>query len=446
MDILIQILPNFSEIFRIGFLFILKGGWILFVIGFIYILWRLYIIEIQHQFIQKQNWIFLTVKVPKQNLTSTLAVEQIFSQLHALHRSLTVLQKYVEGITQLTYSLEIVSLGGKISFVLRVPKDFQNTVEAAFYAQYPEAEISVSSDYLANFNFVAENDNDLEVLGTEFKLGQDQVIPIKTYTDFEHPSAEEKIIDPLSNLIESLAKIKPYDFIGIQLLIQPLADNDWKPEGERKIKELTGEEIPHKASLLSFLLAPFEWFAKFSYSETFFGHHHAAESENKPRNNWMSMTEAEKDRVSRIEHKIGKPGYKSKLRFLYISPKDKVDKFNRALIVGAFRPFGSIMTNQLKPDSKTWVGVDPVISYTLEAPFLDWKLRWLKNRHFTGYKKRDMHIGTSPFILNTEEIATLYHFPITTETTTAPSSVEKTESKKSQPPVNLPVAEEGYDS
>ena len=37
-------------------------------------------------------------------------------------------------------------------------------------------------------------------------------------------------------------------------------------------------------------------------------------------------------------------------------------------------------------------------------------------------------------ILNTEEMATLYHFPITTKTTLAPSAIEKTESKKSQAP------------
>lgn len=441
MSVLASVLPNFVLVMQQAWWLFIHGGWVIFVIGMTYMLWRLYIVEIRHQFIHNIEWVFLSIKVPRQNTVSTLAVEQIFSQLHALHSGYTFFQVYIEGAIQRWYSFEIISLGGKVSFVMRIPKVFRHMVEAAFYSQYPQAEISEIADYMENFN-IEPDDPNYEILGTEFKLTESDVIPIKTYKDFEHPAAEEKIIDPLSNLFESLAKIDPGDFVGVQITAQPLADPEWHPRGLLKIKELIGEEVPHKASLLSLLLTPFEWFAKFSYNETFFsGKHGAHEPENKPRNNWMTMTEAEKQRVALIEAKIGKPGYKCKLRFLLITPTKNLDKFKRFLIIGAYRPFTSIMTNVMKPDTPTWVGVDPKISYKLEAPYLAWRLKKLKRRHLRGYKERSILLGRAPFILNTEELATLYHFPITTETTMAPSAIEKTESTKSQPPVDLPIAE-----
>jgi hypothetical protein len=82
-----------------------------------------------------------------------------------------------------------------------------------------------------------------------------------------------------------------------------------------------------------------------------------------------------------------------------------------------------------------------VLSKSLEKPYLEWLLNYKKRNVFKGYKDRDTHIGLPMFILNIEELATLYHFPITTKTSTVPSNIERTESKKSQPPVNLPILE-----
>lgn len=157
------------------------------------------------------------------------------------------------------------------------------------------------------------------------------------------------------------------------------------------------------------------------------------------------MTEMQKERVNLVEQKAGKPGYKTKIRMLYIAPADKIDMSRKGLMSGLYRPLGSAMRNKLKPDmNNTWVGVDEAFSKTLEKPYLDWLLKNKKRKLIKGFKERNIHIGSPMFIMNVEEIATLYHFPITTKTTTAPSAIEKTESKKSQPPVNLPIA--GMDS
>lgn len=152
------------------------------------------------------------------------------------------------------------------------------------------------------------------------------------------------------------------------------------------------------------------------------------------------MTEASKERVNLIERKISKPGYKTKIRHLYMAPKDKFDGNKKAIVIGSYRPLGSAMTNQFKPETKrTWTGVEYNISPSLERPYIDYEEKRRKKNIFRGYKGREIHLGNPMFIMNTEELATLYHFPISTKPIS--STIEKTESKKSQAPANLPVAE-----
>lgn len=446
MEILRTYLPNFFDIFHYALVFFAKGGWVIFVYFLLKTLWHEYMEEIQGQYVGSTEWVFLEIKVPKENSVSLMAVESIFSQMHALHGALTWEEIYIQGRFQLWYSLELISLGGRVSFVIRAPKRVQHLVESAFYSQYPTAEIREISDYLENFQLNPyATDNEYDFFGTEWKLTDSDVIPLKTYKDFEHPSAEEKIIDPLTTVIETMERIQPHEFLGMQLLIQPVQNNEFLPRAMHKIKELTGEEIPHKASFTALLLKPFEWVANFSYSETFFGHSHAhAEPQNKPKNNWLSMTEAEKERVALIEKKINKPNFNSKIRILYIAPKDQFDKSKRTELIGALRHFspggGSGIQNTLKPDMRVWTNVTAVISQTLEQPFLDSGTKKRKYWFLRGYRNRSTYVGSKKFLLSVEEIATLFHFPITLEGALPPSQVLSVDSKKSRPPSNLPIA------
>jgi hypothetical protein len=450
MEILNSIFPNFSQVFHIAFLVIVTYyGWVLFVLGLVYMLYFEYLEEIQGQFVRSVDWVFLEIKVPKDNKASTLAVESIFTQMHAMHSSLTFEEKYVQGRFQLWYSLEIVSFGGHVSFVIRTPKLFQHLVESSFYSQYPNAEISVVSDYMEKFHinpFQAEKEA-YDIFGTEWKMSQNSVIPMKTYKDFEHPSAEEKVIDPMTNLIETFERISPDEFMAFQLLIQPIQNDEWHSRAEHKIKELIGEEAHHEASFTGFLLKPFEWFANFSYKETLFGSSHGhSEPENKPRNNWLSMTEGEKEKVALIERKANKANFNSKIRMLYICPKEKFDKGKRTEIIGSIRhlsPGGGVgIHNTLKVDSRTFTKTDPIISSALEGAFIEKEIRKRKYWFLRGFKNRSTYVGAAKFLLSVEEIATIFHFPITTESTLVPAGVGVVESKKGRAPANLPTADE----
>lgn len=443
MESLKEILPNLGNIFEIVRIFFLYGGWVFFLMGLIYILYYLYLHEVQSQFDKTLQWAFLEIRVPKTNISSTLAVESIFSQMHALHRSLTFLEKKVEGQFQLWYSLEIVSMGGKISFILRTPKPYADLVRSAIYSHYPDAEITEIEDYLKNIKYDGEN-SEIEIFGTEFKLSESHLIPIRTYEDFEHNVAEEKIIDPLKNLFETLQNLDPWEFFGIQILIRPTQDDEWKPQAKNFINQLIGEKTEHEFKFSDLLLKPFGILADFSYKKFLgnitSGHGHET-PQNTAKNNWMNMTEGEKQRVALVEKKLTKPAYLTKIRHLYITPKGKYNKMRRFEVIGAYRHFSSGFFNLLKIDGRSWTKGEPLFSPTLEKPYIEWKTDWLKRRHFKGYKNRSMHLGMPPMILNVEEIATLYHFPITGKEGQLLGSILSVPSKKSQPPADLPILE-----
>lgn len=439
MGIFTNPFAGLGDIFEPLWYVITHGGWVAFVGVGIYILYKLYYFEIVTQFVASQKWVYLSIKVPRENLTSTLAVEQIFNQLHALFSTLTFANKYIEGKVMLWYSLEIVSLGGKVNFIIRAPIDTKELVESSIYGQYPTAEVVEVNDYMENIQYDPDS-SDFDLWGTEFVLVNEQSIPIKTWKEFEHPTAEQKIIDPLAAMFEAMGKMQPWEFYGIQVLIQPAGDAEgWREEAEKKAKTLLGEKLPKKVTLASILMTPFNAFADFNFS-SLFSMEIKPEQKNDSKNNLLNMTEIEKTAVNAIQAKTSKPGYYTKVRHMYVAPKDKFDPAKKALMVGAMRVIGSGTLNSFKPDTKkTWTEPKAKLSPTLEKPYIDNTKRILKNYMFTGYKDRSIFIGNPMPVLNVEEIATIYHLPLALNSTLP--QVESVESKKSQPPVDLPTGD-----
>ncbi len=442
MDLIISVFPNLSQAFSALWWVFIHGGWVAFVITVIWILYQLYDFEIRAQFRSDQEWTFLVIRAPRENLTSTLAVEQIYSQLHALHTTITWAHRYIEGRVQLWFSFEIVSLGGKVSMIVRCPKKMRDTVEAAFYAQYPSAEITEVRDYLENVEYHPGH-SEFDIWGCEMRILEDDVIPIKTYVAFEHPTAENKIIDPLATLFESLGKMEAHEFFGVQIIAQPLSDNEWKDKAEHKAKELMGEELPEDMGWMAHIKKGLALFNPVTFLEGLFSREEEKEKE-RPKdefaNNWMRLNDIDKERVNSIKRKAGKPGYKTKIRLLYMAPQDKFDGSKKTIIIGALRNLGDAQTNGFKPDTKeTWTGLEYKVSPGLEQPYINYIVNRRKHHLFNGYKQRSYLIGRDQFILNVEELATLFHLPLAAPGAAMSSAIERVESKKSEAPVNLPI-------
>ena len=138
-----------------------------------------------------------------------------------------------------------------------------------------------------------------------------------------------------------------------------------------------------------------------------------------------------KRQAEAIQKKIAKLGYRTKVRFIYLAKKEVMQKNKAVLgIMGAFNQFSFLDLNGLKPDARTTTSVNYF--------FPKWRNNLRKTKILRAYKWRSAWMGGKTCIFNTEELATLWHLPLST--VKAPL-VKRTSSKRGEPPIGLPVKE-----
>lgn len=380
------------------------------------------------QILFKSNivWVTLEIVPPRETRKSPKAMEQILTSLYSLRNAPgDFFEKWIDGEVTRWFSLETASFEGEVHFFVRTPIKFKNVIEASFYAHYPDCEIMLTNDYTERFPQKTKEfyERDLDIYGSELLLDKNDAYPIRTYTQFEAIEEEQKI-DPISGLLENLGKLKKGENIWIQMLIRP-ADPAWREKGVKLVKELKDKSI-----------------IEIEGAET-----------GKKIKAPIGLTPGETDVIKAIENSITKPGFDTVIRLIYIAPKTIFDNtFINKGIAGIFNQYSSMSLNSFKHNGDVRTGELKWHKY----PFfkLDERLEGRKQRVLKDYIGRifpeELTIGkflnlnlsnfnffSKSFVLNSEELATIYHLPYYF-VLTAPF-IQRIESKKTGPPVGLPI-------
>ncbi len=423
----------------IGENFFELGLWGAALFGLLLFLWflgwaarELWLIHVQRAYAHTLRFVVLAIDIPQENEQTPKAVEQIFAQLHGTLSSPNLKEKWIQGKFQQSFSFEIISLGGYIQFLIRTNVVFRDLVEAAVYAQYPDAEITEVADYAAALPAMFP-DSTFNLWATEFVLSKKSAYPIRTYPEFEHTAAEEVFKDPMAALLEVLAKLKTQEQVWLQLLVTPVND-DWKDEGEKLVGLLAGKPSPEKKGglLEKMIEAPLTVLS--ALADTVLPTTGEAEKKNEPQFVWslvQYLTAGEKNDIDAIENKLCKIGYRVKFRLGYLAPHAMFSKARGvAPVVGAVKQFNTINLNAFK-GSKLVTTDTPVYGFVKE------RTAYRQRKFMQAFRARSNHRGAGHgFILNIEELASVWHFPI--RTVRAPL-VKKTEAKRAEPPVRLPM-------
>jgi hypothetical protein len=402
--------------------------WIVIPIVSIIVFWEFWMLYINLQWLSSIKWAILEIRIPKNVLKTPKAMEQVFAAAHATHSTFTFMEKYWKGVKDAFMSFEIVGRAGESHFYLRLPEKFRNLMESAIYAQYPEAEIIETENYVAQMPKIIPN-KELDLYGGEWILASPNCYPIRTYPKFEE-AVEEQRIDTTALIMENMAKLKDNEQIWIQFIIRPVS-HEWKKEGEEMINKLLGIETPKKKSWLS----DFQWLG-FTFKELLaapFVHPDQEVKRKEEATNFRLLLSnpSMKDVVDGIREKITKTSFETTVRFICIDRRETFKGDNVSAVVGFLKQFGTQTMNAFRPDMKTWPNVVGLFKKRRVA----WRKRLIYERYrdmsFTPFKKQS--------ILNVEELATVYHFPIATVGTT---ELEKIPSRKGGPPASLPTIEE----
>ncbi|MDD3284946.1 MAG: hypothetical protein PHZ07_05120 [Patescibacteria group bacterium] len=409
--------------FILPYTLFIKGGWLLFIIIFFWIYYKTaYLEKLQRKFLSKVEYTLFAIDIPKNNEQTVRAVEELFNSLHGIKSGATNWEKYILGATQLWFSLEIVSLEGYIQFLIRTPSKFKDTIRSSIYAYYPDAEVTEVEDYISLIPLDAnQKESKYKAFGMDYYLEKKDYYPLKTYINFEH-SMTQTFIDPLASTLEIMSKIGSGEFIGLMIITRPVGNDDVKKPGETEVSDIMGKQ---KAQVET-------WADKVSNtilkgidkgSEAIYSIWGDIEESDDKKSELKMLTPGERITVSNIENKIGKLIFETKLRVCYVAPKDR---FNAGTgyygMQGALKQFNG--DNALKAN-KTNADYFRVESRTRN------KVRKFLKR----FVERSV-FDTKSFLISSEELATLYHFP---DQNVKTPLLKKTETKTVEPPTSLPM-------
>ncbi|MCD6177858.1 hypothetical protein J7K03_01185 [bacterium] len=388
--------------------------------------WRFYKMEQYDSGVKK---IILEVKIPREVEKPIKAMEQVIAGFHGVHDVFTWRETWLQGEFQYSIALEIASLEGEIHFFIRAPAAFRSVIESNIYSQYPDAEISLAEDYT---NFVPYDipNEEWDLFGFDFVATKEDPYPIKTYKYFEEmkETKEQKRLDPLAGLLEGMASIGQGEYMWLQIIIKPIREEiPWQKRG----KELV-DKLVHREKKPSSLPSIFKEAADLLISGKPPGKAPSEKKEVEVIPPEMKLTPGEREIVKAIEEKIGKFGFVTNIRCLYIAKRDVFLKAKSRMFYGFFKNVSTENLNGLKP----WTRTLPKVQWFLK------KMRtYAKQRAiFLRYKRRFSPLFPEPggtFVLTTDEIATLYHFP---GRMVAPApTLPRIEAKKKEAPPGLPT-------
>ncbi len=380
------------------------------------------------------SWTLLEIKIPRNILKTPKAMENIFSALHALYATDPGFEdKYFKGSDLYWLTCELVGYAGGVHFYIRCPKQHRNLVESAVYSEYPDAEIIDGEDYTELMPDVLPNAV-YDIFGADFILSKPNPYPIRTYEFFE-ANVDEQRLDPISAITEVMSRLKEGEAIWLQYLVKPIPSDVLKAEGEAIRDKMMQRKKTVELSGLDALIAGLgEFVVNLFTAPRVYPAWSSASPKKEEGMKMLHQSPGEKNILEGVENKISKLCFEAAIRFIYIDRRDSFTPANVAAINGAFKQFSTQDMNSFRPlgDTLTFVTSKKL---TTKSWFRKQKLYMRQRSIFDMYRLRWFPPKAS--ILNTEELATIFHFPIVTVESPL---LRRLETRKGEPPMNIPFS------
>ncbi len=264
-------------------------------------------------------------------------------------------------------SLEIIAYNGKVQFFTAVPITLVPVVEQAILGAYSSARL----EEVAEHNIFSSIGKLSGTIGGEFVLKESYTKPIATYQDLKR--------DTMQALLNSLSKLEKEDGVGIQILIRP-AKESWTRKSKDEASRL--REGKKKRTGIDMVL----WGIK----ELFVAVAKAPDpneqkglnDDNKP------VSGLDQALAEAIEEKTKSPGFETLIRVVASSNISHKSQVTLSAITSTFALFDAPGKN----------GFKFVPARNIESFVTSYILRF-----FPAEQKSN--------ILNSVELATLYHLP-----------------------------------
>lgn len=262
-------------------------------------------------------------------------------------------------------ALEIIGTKGVVKFYTAVPVALVDIVKQAVVSAYPHARLEEVPDHNI-FNPVGRIS---ATFGGELTLKEEYAYPIATYQELKR--------DPINSVLNALSTLNKEDGVGIQILIRP-APSGWT----KAASEIASEKRDGKKGLNFAGQATLMWFAR------------SLEALWKPPEgeggggSGSPASPYEESIAAAIEEKTKKPGFETTIRIVTSSNVTQRSQTLLRNMVASFALFDAPSKNGFK-----WTQAQDIENFV------------------TAYILRLFPQGHTKNILNSTELATLFHFP-----------------------------------
>ena len=288
-------------------------------------------------------------------------------------------------------SFEMVAANGMVKYYTVVPAVLTETVKQAVQSAYPSARLEEADEE----NIFSSTGKAAGVSGGEFVLKKEYVYPIATY--------EDQRWDAQTALLNAFSKVKEGEGMAVQVLVRP-ADEGWTKEAKDRVQNIKDGKKKFNGSnaalrvlyeILYVIRAPFE----------------VPDAQKIGEDGENALTQLQQEEVQRIENKTKYPAFETAIRIIASAENKARSEALLGGVIAAFSQFDLPNSNGFKYD----------ILKNTEKLAQDYILR-----NFP--RKTDM-------ILNSIELATIYHLP--SQSTIPTSQVERQATKQVDGPAKL---------
>lgn len=318
----------------------------------------------------------LAISVPQNNEVGPISAEQIFATLHSLPESACV-------------DFEIANKKGEIAFFVRISEQHRHFIESQIYAQYPDCEIGEDGDGGGFSAPVAR-------LGLNFT----DIFPIKRYPQFED-RLKRVYIDPIAAIASSLFKSGES---RVSISVRPMRDK-WRTLYIKCLRIYAYNSFMNFDAVAKIFINAFctrHTIYRFLFFPLYLifwiigNQAHLRSRENDSIEEKTSRVHERENKADAAIDKVSKPLFEVSIK-IFCEPK------KASQIISSF--------------------------YQFSLPYLNsFKLARRKAVPLSGRQAVDS------FVLNTEELATIWHLPYSSQ-----SGVSIAASRKLEPPAQMPI-------
>ncbi len=322
-----------------------------------------------------------------------LAMEQLLVALTGLKHPGNFFEKFLYHAPTVILEMANPADSEEIFFLVAIPRVFRESVEKQIHSFFPQAHLERIPDYT-----IFSPGSHAAI--AELELTHSHALPLKTYRNLG--------VDPMNEISNALSKLDHLEEgAAIQIVLAPAGDS-WRHEGRKVARGLQDgkklKEVHSSSQLQNFGTAVGKGVIN-SLDPT--NSNLASESEKKP----VQLTPQDQELIKSIEEKAAKGAFRINLRLLASAANQTRAEQILGQMESAFGQFENPEVNRFRVRKRT---------KTKDAAY-----------HYIFRNFDDEHA----FLLNTEEIAGIFHFPISTTQT---PKIKWLKAGAAPPPINVP--------